>query len=68
MFNVEVMLSLMYPAGVPGLLSKTQDELQDFFKKLAWDNMSLNKLEERQDTQLMVSMLFMLIFTTRITL
>jgi len=26
----------MYPRGVFGLLSKTQDEVLDFFEKLAW--------------------------------
>ena len=27
----------IYPGGVLGLLSKTQDEVWDFFEKLAWD-------------------------------
>ena len=28
----------MCPGGLLGLLTRTQDEVWDFFKKLAWDN------------------------------
>jgi len=36
----------IYPGGVLGLLSKTQDEVWDFFEKLAWDTYAFEQANE----------------------
>ena len=37
------------PGGVLGLLSKTQDEVWDFFKKLAWDTYDIEQARNNFD-------------------
>ena len=36
----------MYPGGLLGLLSKTQDEVWNFFEKLAWDTYQFEQVSE----------------------
>ena len=36
----------IYPEGVRGLLSKTQDEIRDFFEKLAWDTYAFEQVKK----------------------
>ena len=56
------------PGGVLGLLSKIQDEVQDFFEKLAWNTSAFEQANENLDAELMASLFFMLILPIRTTL
>jgi len=39
-------VEFMHPRGLLGLLSKTQDEVYDFFEKLAWDTYEFEQAKE----------------------
>ena len=54
------------PGGFIGLLSRTQDEVWNFFEKLAWDTYVLTKLKIILDTHLMTSLFFLLVLILRI--
>jgi len=54
--------------GLIELLSKTQNEVWDFFEKLAWETYTFEQVIRLLDTQLMESMIFGLILTLHITL
>ena len=53
------------PGGLVELLSKTQNEVRNFFKKLAWETYAFEHANEAFIYPLMESMIFRLILTLR---
>ena len=59
----------IYPGDVLGLLSKAQDEVWNFFEKLAWDTYKLKQAQKNFGYPLhSESVLFLLVLTLKIIL
>jgi len=62
------LVETVYREGLDCLFTRTPDEVWNFFEKLAWDTYAFEQLETILDTQVMESVIFMLILTLQTTL